>query len=86
MKRFFRTFVCVLLMFAVCPGVVISQELNDVYNEFQLGYREELFSSPEQSQKHMEYWNAFTQHHLASNQKVSELTQKFWNDLVLKNS
>ena len=78
MTRFFRTFACVLLMFAARPSVVVSQELNDVFNEFQQGYGNELSLSSEQMK---EYEEASKQIYEASSKKQSEIMQKRLSDL-----
>ena len=80
MTRFFRTFACVILMFA-CSGVVVSQELQDVFNEFVQGYHNEFASSPEQSQNHREYSLASGQLIMANVQNHNESMQKRLNDL-----
>ena len=82
MTRFFRIFACVMLMFA-CSTIVVSQELDDAYRAFMQGYHDEFASSPEQSQKQMEYWNASNQIEQTRNQKIGELIQKRWDDLGL---
>jgi len=80
MTCFFRTFACAILMFA-CSGVVVSQELQDVYIEFLQSYHNEFASSPEQSQTQEKYLESYTQHSSDVHQKISEQVQKLLNDL-----
>jgi len=80
MTCFFRTFACAILMFA-CSGVVVSQEIQNVFNEFHQGYENEFFSTPEQIQNHTEYAEATHQLYMASLEKEPEIIQKRLNDL-----
>ena len=80
MKRFFRIVACVFLMFVACPGVVVSQELNDAFNEFWRGFNNELLSSPEQFQKYVEYMEASSQLIVTSSKNHSEIMQKRLSD------
>lgn len=73
MKRFFRIAACAVLMFVSGSGVGVSQELNDVFNEFSQGYHDEFYSSPEQIQKELDLQQVHNQLILDNLEKRSEI-------------